>query len=131
MTKDKAAETSPVDSLPETPITVLQTTKVACLVQWFEDGRERRCTLPATVLAGDTLPASVLAQGAPYGVPWAEVLTINVTAERLEAALHGAGLWTPADVQAHPDRALGALQAAYGIDLGALLEAAARYPKEA
>ena len=115
----------------EVPITVLTSTERVCLVQWFDaKGNEQRCQLPADAVRGKTLPADVLAQGVPYGIPWAQVLKPAMTVERLEQSLHAAGLWTLEDVQMYPDRALSALQSAYGTDLGQLLTAASDYSKK-
>lgn len=42
-------------------------------------------------------------------------------------ALRAAGIWTLADLRAHPKAAYGALQAAYGLDFAALIRAAETY----
>jgi hypothetical protein len=119
--------TAPPPEVVGVPVVVLATRGQAALVQWFEGTTERRCTVPADAVKDGAVPAEVLAQGVPYGVPWAQLLTVETTAEHLEAALHGAGLWTLADVQRSPMAAVSALQAAYGVDLGRLLTAAAAH----
>ena len=124
-TGTKAPKAKP--ARPLTPVKVLATAQKACLVQWFDGALERRCSLPVEEVDSDVLPLEVLAQGIPYGLPWKAILKPAVTAEILENALHAAGLWTLADVQMFPDRALSALQSAYGIDLGQLLTAASDY----
>ena len=66
------------------------------------------------------------------GAPWAAIIgRLAATPEKLEAALHGAGILTLDDLRRRPAVALGALQSVYGLDLAALLERAeAHYNKE-
>lgn len=66
------------------------------------------------------------------GAPWATIIGgLAGTPEKLEAALHGAGILTLDDLRRRPAVALGALQSVYGLDLAALLERAeAHYNKE-
>jgi len=66
------------------------------------------------------------------GAPWSAIIgQLAGTPEKLEAALHGAGILTLDDLRRRPAVALGALQSVYGLDLAALLERAeAHYNKE-
>lgn len=62
------------------------------------------------------------------GVPWAKMVKLNtVTPDKLQQALYDAGILTPADLRRSPQRALGVLQALYGVDLSALLLGAEKY----
>ena len=128
MKKDGQDQETPSPGIvPDVPVAIIAATATACTVQWFEGEVEHRCTLPAYLVNGPTLPLTMLQQGVPYGIPWAQVLKITLTPQAVELALHRAGLWTLADVQARPQVALSALQAAVGLDLGSLLETAAAY----
>lgn len=68
--------------------------------------------------------------GIPYGFPFAEALKGHVCkgmAERIEAELHKAGIWTPEDISKNPGTAQGAVLAAYGVDYAILLQIAKNY----
>lgn len=104
----------------------------AALVQWVdEQGALRRAHIPTTSVMTDAVGqtkalASELRLGIPYGIPWAQLIKPAVTSERIEQALHDVGIWTVKDLQANTQAAVGALQTAYGVDLGVLLNIAAR-----
>lgn len=68
--------------------------------------------------------------GIPYGFPFAEALEGHVCAkmaERIEAELHKAGIWTPEDISKNPGKAQGAVLSAYGVDYAILLQIAKNY----
>lgn len=93
----------------------------AALVEYAEAGRPVRVTIPVGLVADDlTADPADLAQGAPYGIPWERAPLGHVTMERIADELRNAGIWTAEDLRTRPRAALGALQAAYGIDLAAL-----------
>lgn len=106
--------------------TVIKRQGQAVLVQYVDDkGLVRRVTVPArTIRAGDMVEVVELQRGIPYGVPWSELLSIQVSPERLEQELQRVGIWTAADLLSNPNVAIGAIQAAIGVDLAALIRAA-------
>ena len=91
--------------------------------------------LPDEGLARRMLPASILAptqaqfeQGVPYGLPFAELLKpSDDLPANLETALHNAGIWTLDDLRTKGKQAVGAFQAAYGLELSRLIQIAATY----
>jgi len=130
MEDDKVERAAPKRKAPDIPIAVLRRDEKACLVQWIESGVEKRGTLPAEFADRVELPLETLKSGIPYGIPWRMILKPAVTVDRLEEALHSAGVWTFDDLQSHPDWALAALQSAYSIDLGQLLVAASEFIRQ-
>ncbi len=113
-------------------VQVIQRKGHAALVQWVaQDGALRRATVPVQAVTGDEADEADLEMGIGYGVPWEELLRgPQVTAARVGEMLRLYGIWTKADLRARPNVALAALQAAYAIDLAALMQAAERYEKE-
>ena len=68
--------------------------------------------------------------GIPYGFPFAEALTEKIgerMAGLIEAELHKAGIWTPADIMKNPGAAQGAVLSAYGVDYAILLQIAKQF----
>jgi len=110
------------------PVRVVKVTGEAALVEWLEDGRPRRCVLPVG-LAGSEIDAETLGLGAPYGLPWEEIIVLQATPDALADNLRRAGIWTLDDMQ-DSKRVFGVIQATYGVDLGALIQAANGYNKE-
>lgn len=89
----------------------------------FKEGKEvKRVILP--VEEHDTN------LGIPHGFPFAEMLKPHVCepmAERIEAELHKAGIWTPDDIIKNPGAAQGAVLSAYGVDYAILLRLAKQF----
>jgi hypothetical protein len=110
-----------------TPVRLIREEGKAALVEWIdEDGRYQRAILPSKLVTDGVGGGWLVAQtdldaGMPYGVPWAELITIEVTPQIIEHELRKAGLWTFQDLQANPNVTLGALVAAYGVSLSSLL----------
>ena len=101
----------------------------SALVQWADAGGQlHRAYVPTGAIDEDgNVPESVLEMGIPHGIPWSEVLSPSATPESVEAELHRAGIWTAEDLRNNPQAAVGALQAAYGVDLAALNAAARKF----
>lgn len=69
-------------------------------------------------------PAPPKKTAASEQIPWAKLVKLTATPEKLQEALWNAGLRTSEDLTANPrwaQVALGALQAVYGVDLNTLL----------
>jgi hypothetical protein len=64
-----------------------------------------------------------LAMAIPYGLPWEEFVNHPAIPEKLRQA----GIYTFADLIKRPEAALGAIQAAYGMDLQQLIILARNY----
>ena len=92
------------------------------LVEFVEGGVTERVTLP--------LNENNVKLGIPHGFPFAEALKSHVCkgmAERIEAELHKAGIWTPADIIKNPGAAQGAVLSAYGVDYAILIQLAKNF----
>lgn len=97
----------------------------AAIVEWDADGL-RRCVIPASMAAPE-MDAETLELGAPYGLPWETLVTLSATPEGFAAALRANGIWTLEDVRNNQKAVYGVIQAAYGLDLAALIQAANGY----
>lgn len=98
----------------------------AAVIQWAAGGQVQRAVIPAAELVnlgGGQFECQAPELGAPYGLPWAELIQLTVTPEQAEQAFHNYGLWTAQDIQRNHLQALGALQSLYAGDLGALIKA--------
>lgn len=81
------------------------------------------------------LPSSILApsltqfeEGIPYGLPFASLVKPSEDfAANVEKYLHNAGIWTLDDLRTKGKAAVGAFQAAYGIELSRLVQTAEQY----
>lgn len=80
--------------------------------------------------SGQTPTVSKPERGIPYGVDFSALVTLSANSKNLDEELKRRGIWTVADLRANPLEVMGALQATYGIDLAALLQAAKQYEAE-
>lgn len=110
----------------------------AALVEWLKGDSLKRVTIPLSKIAvsdpkgkmGST-EKSILEIGIPYGVPWEEVIgEIKVTPEIIADSLRKHGIWTYEDAQANRQTIVGALQAAYGLDMATLIRGARKMKEE-
>lgn len=98
------------------------------LVQWSQGGIPQRAWVtPDMIVSVDEKNGKAMVEspkaGIPYGVEWSRIVELNVSPEEMEKNLKAQGIWTVADLRNNPDGARAALQATYGIDLGALFRA--------
>jgi hypothetical protein len=106
-------------------VKVIQKKGQAALVEWLDGDGTHRVTIPAKAIeSGNRVAMSELGYGIPYGEPWEELVMLAVTPAVIAEQLRRAGIWTYEDLLSRPNQALGAIQAAYGFDLTALLRAA-------
>lgn len=107
-------------------VSVIVATGETALVEWADKaGLLRRAYVPASEVQGDQVSSDTLDAGIRYGVDFEEILKPQVTAIRVAQELRRRGIWTAADVFEQPNVVIAALQAAYGLDLGALQSACA------
>lgn len=90
-------------------------------------GAPERRIVPARAIAeDDKIPLTVWEAGIEYGLSWEQIVVLHATPETVAAELRRAGIWTLDDLYHKPQAALGALQAAYHLDLAALIQAASK-----
>lgn len=99
----------------------------SALVEWLDGDQQNRVMIPVTAVVDGLVADDVLSAGVPYGVPWAELVQLTATAEKIQAELYRVGVWTVDDLRRNPQLALGAVQRIYGVDLSALMRAAKEY----
>jgi hypothetical protein len=112
------------------PVSVLKRDGDVVLVEWVRDGEAFRGYLPQAMLGDSGVAEDELEAAMPYGIPWADVLTINASVSDLNKRLKNAGLWTAADVQNNPRVVIGAIQAAFDVDLTKVLIAARQFEEK-
>jgi len=114
---------------------VIKRSGQAILVEWMDaDGFLHRASVPESeVMRPDAntteahVEEDVLEMGIPWGVPWEHIIVLNVTPEDVAQSLRKAGIWTHSDVMYKPQAVIGAIQAAYSIDLATLLRKAGEF----
>jgi hypothetical protein len=104
--------------------TIVDVQGQAALVEYDAGGgRLKRVLVPRSLVnAIDDLD-----MGIPYGVPWEELVQVDVTPQEIANRLRIAGIWTLEDLHRNPKVAMGALQAAYKADIQRLAALAAAY----
>jgi len=109
--------------MADVQVKVVQKKGQAALVEWLDADGTHRATIPAKAIKGNLVAKDELDYGIPYGEPWEEMIEVSTTPEVIAAELRRCGIWTREDLEVRPNQALGAIQAAYGIGLTALLRA--------
>jgi len=106
----------------------------SALVEWADADGFHRGFVPDTavdVSGGSRVTASVsesdLGMALPYGVPWADVVTLELSMKEMEQALHNRGIWTAQDVRENHRAAVAAIGYAYSANIRSLIEAAESY----
>lgn len=103
---------------------VIQLGDNAVVERAAENGSLSRRIVPARLVTGGEIAAEAWEAGAVYGIEWESYITpLSVTPEEIADGLRRAGIWTKDDLLKNPRAALGALQAAFGFCLAALIEA--------
>lgn len=100
----------------------------SAIVEWETDGLHR-CVVP-TAMAAPEMDAETLELGAPYGLQWEDLISLSATPKGIAQALRANGIWTLEDVRNNQKAVFGVIQAAYGLDLAALIQAANGYNKK-
>ncbi len=90
------------------------------LIEWMEEGEPQRAIVPANEVSegGECAHPE---RGLPYGLNFAEFVTITVTPADIDKELKNAGVWTADDLLHKPKLVQGAISAAYGAVLQDLI----------
>jgi len=104
-------------------VKIVQQKGQAALVEWIAENGAHRATIPTSAIIKGQVASDELEYGIPYGEPWEELITISATSASIAAELRKCGIWTRDDLEARPQQALSAIQAAYGAGLADLLRA--------
>ena len=104
-------------------VKVVQQKGQAALVRWIGEDGVHQATIPASKIVKGQVSEDELGYGIEYGEPWQELITVSATPESIAAELRRCGIWTRDDLEARPNQALSAIQAAYGCGLADLLRA--------
>ena len=119
--KDKVETNSAV------PVTLIERRGAeAALVEWSADGDLKRAVIPSGEIQDGMVLSDVLEMGIPYGLAWENLVILQATPQALGKALRANGIWTYRDLERNQAAAFGVLQSIYGVDLAALIRAAAQ-----
>lgn len=105
-------------------VKIIQQRGQSVLVEWVDGRLLRRATIPADVIVEGRVGADILEMGIPYGVDWSKLIELDATPKKLDQRLKQVGIWTAEDALKNADRLLGAIQAAYSVDLGKIMSIA-------
>ncbi len=90
------------------------------LIEWLEDGELQRAIVPAKEVSNGG-ECAYPERGLPYGLNFAEYITITVTPADIDRELKNVGVWTADDLLHKPKLVQGAISAAYGAVLQDLI----------
>lgn len=100
----------------------------AALVEYIEDGKLVRKTVPAESVAGNKVDPEILELGIVYGADWNDLLDrLTVGPPVIADEFHRIGIWTPEDLLALSAKARAALDR---IIVVPLMEALISYSRE-
>lgn len=109
------------------PVTVIKQMGATLLVQWMEGKRRKRGYIPSEELIKDKVDKEVLEMVQPYGIPFADIVEMKATPQRLEDKLYDSDIWTLDDLMKHSKLIPGIIQSVYSVDMAALFTAARNY----
>lgn len=114
-------------------VTIIRDENSLSLVEWTDENEvlQRNWVKVSSLRerSGKTAIVDKPEQGIPYGVDFDHLLTPSVSSHDISRELHRRGLWTASDLQKNPQLIVGALQAAYAIDLAQIIAVARQYEK--
>lgn len=96
----------------------------SALIEYIKDTRLKRVTVPVGDIVDDQISERKLKMGIPYGVEWSQKIKLSASSQDLEQNLRRVGIWTKEDALGNANKVLGAIQATYQVDLGAILRIA-------
>lgn len=115
------------------PVQIIGSKNGLVLVQWTNsDNALQRSWISRESLyqKGEKVTARNPEQGVPYGVEVWRLIEMKASPKDFDRELKNRGIWTVADLRARPQEVLGALVAAYGVDLGTFYQALGKYEKD-
>ncbi len=98
------------------------------LVEWIDGAGLHRAELAESAIAhlgnGQArVGADILAQAAPYGLPWESLVKLTATPEAVAVELRRMGVWSVEDMRRQPDAVQRAIMAAHRADINSLSRA--------
>jgi hypothetical protein len=103
------------------------------LVQWHDGENPRRNWVVPVMIKGENDDGTILVSnpevGVQYGMDFSKIFEMEATPSDLDRELKRMNIWTADDVRARPNDVRAAIQAAYGVDFSALMQAVKSYEK--
>ena len=109
---------------------IIQRKNGIMLVEWTDQATPHRSWVTPDMIVEESGTTAIIdnpAAGIPYGVDFTRLIVLSTTPEDIDREFKRRGIWTIADLRARPQEAVGAIQAAYRLDLGRVLQAAKAY----
>lgn len=114
-------------------VRILQGQNDLVLVEWEDKDRILRRNWVARSklvnITGRNAQVNNPESGFPYGVEFWRLVDMKASPKDFDRELKTRGIWTTADAQTRPNEVLGALVAAYGVDLTTFFQALVEYEK--
>lgn len=116
------------------PVRIVEGKGKSSLVQWsLKGGDLRRAYVPVDKVTGVDEGArcdkDALEAGIPYGVPWKELIKVDVDPAAVAQELRRRGVWTSRDLEMNPKVLRRIVDKMTGLTPGNLRRAAAQYEK--
>lgn len=99
---------------------IISKSSTGVVIEWVEEGKVHRSIVPKEDVSnnGECLYPE---RGIPYGLPFEQLLHVDLTSEDITDALHNAGIWTMEDLLRRPSEVHGVLNILTGHILQTLL----------
>lgn len=109
----------------------------AILVEWLDKDGYHRASVPGDAfkaktpgLVEGTVNDDVLEVGIPHGLPWEDLVEIDVTPAMVANELRRVGIWTESELLMNPEKVRGAIGKIIGANYSQLLQNVKRYKEE-
>lgn len=116
-------------------LTVIEQNPETTLLQILSDDSQKvsRTIVPTDTISiedGVVTCAIDPYEGIPYGLPWEEILQVDLTVEELANNLRRYGLWTAEDIHGNPPALMSAIAVSYGMSASNLTGAVTKFTQE-
>jgi hypothetical protein len=127
---EKKEKIEVAEKVTPTKVQIILRKSEYAVVQWDDGVTLQRAWVPSIqfkhVDTGGWAEMEKPEEWPPYGESWSQLFELSQpTPEMLDRELKLKGIWTIQDLQAHPDKARGALMKIYGLDMQTMLNTAA------
>lgn len=116
------------------PVRILRKIDKSLLIEYRDDnGDFHRGTVPEEVIVDDKIDTKMVSLVIPFGVDWEYVLqgfVPDFTPAKIAQLMKNNGIWTMDDFYKNPKGVMGAINAAYNLDYGALVAQVNSYRKQ-
>jgi len=113
---------------------VIESNDESTLLQFIDtDGFVNRVVVPSSTITfdGEVVNCSIDPyEGIPYGLPWEEILDVDLTVKELANNLRRYGIWVADDLKNNPQGFRSAIAYFYGMSAAKITGAVTRFSQE-